>query len=67
MNTIFETWKPVKGYEGLYEVSDQGQVRGLDKIVSGKNGSNRLLRGRILKLNNHNKGYKHYPLLLPRK
>ena len=24
-----EVWKPVKGYEGLYEVSDMGHVRGL--------------------------------------
>ncbi|MBR5878570.1 MAG: hypothetical protein IKY91_03385 [Akkermansia sp.] len=22
-----ETWKPVVGYEGLYEVSDRGRVR----------------------------------------
>lgn len=25
-----ETWKPVKGYEGLYEVSDKGNVRSLN-------------------------------------
>lgn len=24
-----EVWQPVKGYEGLYEVSDQGRVRSL--------------------------------------
>ena len=24
-------WRPVKGYEGLYEVSDEGDVRSLDK------------------------------------
>ncbi len=24
-----ETWKPIKGYEGLYEVSDLGRVKGL--------------------------------------
>ena len=26
-----ETWKPVQGYEGLYEVSDMGRVRSLPK------------------------------------
>lgn len=26
---ITETWKPVAGYEGLYEVSDQGRVKSL--------------------------------------
>lgn len=28
-----EVWKPVPGYEGLYEVSDQGRVRSLDRYV----------------------------------
>lgn len=31
-----ETWKPVPGYEGLYEVSDQGRVRSLDRYVANK-------------------------------
>lgn len=29
-----ENWKPVVGYEGLYEVSDLGNVRGVDRILS---------------------------------
>lgn len=29
------TWKEVVGYEGLYEVSDEGEVRGLPKVVAG--------------------------------
>ena len=38
-----EQWKPIAGYEGLYEVSDQGRVRSLwhgkEKILkSGNNG-----------------------------
>lgn len=28
-----EIWKPVKGYEGIYEVSSLGRVRSLDRIV----------------------------------
>lgn len=28
-----ETWKPVKGFEGLYEVSNLGNVRSLDRYV----------------------------------
>ncbi|MGF1400218.1 NUMOD4 domain-containing protein [Streptococcus infantarius] len=27
-----EIWKPVKGYEGLYEVSNKGRVRSVDRI-----------------------------------
>ncbi len=29
-------WKPIKGYEGLYEVSNLGQVRSLPRIKRGK-------------------------------
>jgi len=29
-----ETWLPVVGYEGLYEVSDLGRVRSLPKVTS---------------------------------
>lgn len=28
-----EIWKPVVGYEGWYEVSDQGRVRSIDRDV----------------------------------
>lgn len=47
-----ETWKPVVGFEGLYEVSDLGRVRSLDREIewaykSGKVAL-RLHKGRIL-------------------
>lgn len=32
--TTHETWKAIPGYEGFYEVSDQGRVRSLDRTVS---------------------------------
>lgn len=42
-----ETWLPVVGYEGLYEVSDHGQVRSLDRWAS--NGKVDILyRGRMI-------------------
>ena len=28
-----EVWKDIPGYEGLYQVSDQGRVRSLDRCV----------------------------------
>jgi hypothetical protein len=31
--TRIERWLPVKGFEGLYEVSDIGRVRGVDRIL----------------------------------
>ena len=29
-----EVWKAIPGYEGSYEVSDQGRVRSLDRVVA---------------------------------
>ena len=29
-----EIWKPIAGYEGIYEVSDRGRVRSLDRVDS---------------------------------
>lgn len=43
-----EIWKPVVGYEGLYEVSNQGRVRSLDRSVIHKDGQ-MFVKGRILK------------------
>ena len=39
---------PVVGYEGSYEVSDQGRVRSLDRLVKRKNGSLLPIRGVFL-------------------
>ena len=46
-------WKPVKDYEGLYEVSNDGQVKSLERRIhytlpSGKD-SSRLCREKVLK------------------
>ncbi len=45
-----EQWKDIKGYEGLYQVSDLGRVRSLDKYVWNiHNQSYSLRKGKILK------------------
>lgn len=43
-----ETWKAVVDYEGLYEVSDLGRVRSLDREVTYPSGT-RKIKGRVLK------------------
>lgn len=48
-----EIWKEVKDFEGLYEVSNLGNVRSLDRI--SKNGH--FLKGRILKKHKNDEGY----------
>ena len=42
--TSHEKWKAIPGYEGFYEVSDQGRVRSLDRIVS----NGRRIKGQFL-------------------
>ncbi len=43
-----ECWRPFPGYEGIYEVSDMGRVRSLDRIVRGRNGFPRPVRGKLM-------------------
>jgi len=49
-----EQWKPVVGYEGLYEVSSKGQIRGLKS-------------GKVLKLHDDRNGYGHLLVTLCKK
>ena len=51
-----EIWKPVKGYEGLYEVSNLGNVRSLDRyIMCGKQYC--FLKGKPMKTCHDSNGY----------
>lgn len=55
-NLFNEIWKPVKGYEGLYEVSDLGNVRSLDRYIETEKGK-QFRKGVSLKPFNNNDGY----------
>lgn len=52
-----EIWKPIEGYEGLYEVSSYGRVRSLDRYVKGRYGNYRLHKGKILSPAKDTTGY----------
>ena len=53
-----EIWKSIKGYEGLYEVSNFGNVKSLERQVLGRLSSyTRSVKERILKLKTSNYGY----------
>ncbi len=52
-----ETWKDIDGYEGLYQVSDLGRVRSLDRVVSDGIGGKRKLKGKVLKPNTKFSGH----------
>ena len=45
-----EEWLPVVGYEELYEVSNHGRVRSLDRDITTWRGGKHTHRGKILKL-----------------
>lgn len=54
-----EIWKPVKGFEGYYEVSNLGNVRSIDRIVLDTvRNCERLLKGKILTQRDNGSGYK---------
>jgi NUMOD4 motif-containing protein/HNH endonuclease len=44
-----ETWLPVVGYEGFYDISDHGRVRTVARVAVRRNGSPMPVRERILK------------------
>lgn len=50
-------WKPVPGWEALYEVSDTGEVRSLDRQMKNRWGSTTLKPGRVLRQVEHRGGY----------
>lgn len=54
-----EIWKSIPNYEGLYEVSNYGNVRSLDREVIDKNGKILFKKGKILKKLLNDYGYFH--------
>jgi hypothetical protein len=51
-----EIWKPIKGFEGAYEVSNLGKVRSLDRYIL-QNGSKRFMKGREIYIKKDSYGY----------
>lgn len=53
MSKLVEEWRPIKEYEGLYEVSDWGNVRSIKRIISflvkGKYEGKRIFEMKMLK------------------
>lgn len=70
-----EIWKDIPGYEGRYQVSDQGRVRSCDRAIefpayttgSGvyRGASKRVFKGRVLKPGRVKSGHLSLPLGRP--
>ena len=53
-----EVWRPIKRYEGLYEVSNLGRVKSLERTICAKNTAKPYtIKQRILKQAPNNQGY----------
>lgn len=52
-----EIFKPVFGYEGYYEISNYGRLKGLERVVPKKNGRNSTIKERIIIPDLNSKGY----------
>jgi len=52
-----ETWKDIKGYEELYQISNFGKVRSKDNYRNGKGGFLKLYKGKLLNGHINNIGY----------
>lgn len=57
-NLAKEIWKPIEGYEGLYEISNYGKL----KSFYAKNGRNMTTEGRLLKGKIDKDGYVEYTI-----
>ena len=52
-----EIWKPIKGYEDLYEISSLGNVISKDRVVTTTDGKIRRIKGKSIKKIKANTGY----------
>lgn len=52
-----EIWKDIKGYEGIYQVSNLGRVKSLPRIVICSNGCKKNYKSKILKSKFEKDGY----------
>lgn len=53
-----EIWKDIEGYEGLYQVSNFGNVKGVKRVIKRANNSNFSVKEHLLKIRYNHKGYK---------
>ena len=51
-----EVWKDIEGYEGLYQVSNMGRVRSLDRYVERRKQGRQFWKGKMLNPRKRKKG-----------
>lgn len=53
-----EVWRDIKGYEGLYQISNEGKVRSIDRVIISGDGKARHYTTKLLSQSLNNVGYK---------
>ena len=57
-----ERWKYIKGYEGIYEISDCGNVRSLNRLIKDRWGNSKLEKGILISPGTNRCGYRYVML-----
>ena len=52
-----EIWKDIEGYNGLYQVSNKGRVKSLQRVVQRRNGRSIPIKEKIIAFHLHKHGY----------
>ena len=52
-----EIWKDIKGYENMYQISNMGRVRSLDRYIILSNNKKIFKKGQIRKISNNGNDY----------
>lgn len=60
MDNSIEIWKDIEGYEGMYQVSNIGRVRALDRVKPNSGGQ--IAKGHILPQSDNGHGYRFVSL-----
>lgn len=68
MKLVNEVWKDIKGFEGMYQVSNWGRVRSAERVVVTLKGITRLMKSKMLiPINNGKSGEENYVFIRLRK
>jgi len=67
MTNIEEVWKDIPGYEGIYQASNQGRIRSIDRFITNRYKQLQPRKGAMMSVSLHRQGYGRVLLTKDRK